>query len=253
LTELQTSTRDWRVTWRTLNKALDLKSWTFTESIVKEKQRDLLLIRISNTESYYGTEGTNFNSSQGHFTDCIYSTVVVVVVVVLFFFFCSNVAVFAAILATGLKIMPHAGGRVGKGLYFADMINKSQGYCGLHGNVGLILLNEVVLGNQFKILQDRPDLKAPPAGYDSVLACGNVMPNPNKDFVEYELNIFHWIWKSSNRIGRFSTALSPSGHPVVIPQAKEYSPPIGRSSFMHNEYLGTARETWCKLGGGRES
>ena len=30
--------------------------------------------------------------------------------------------------------MPHAGGRVGAGLYFADMIAKSAGYLGFHNN-----------------------------------------------------------------------------------------------------------------------
>jgi len=64
------------------------------------------------------------------------------------------------------------------------MVNKSQGYCGLHGNVGLILLNEVVLGKQFVITQDRPDLKQPPKGYDSVLAQGTVQPNPKDDYLE---------------------------------------------------------------------
>jgi poly [ADP-ribose] polymerase len=54
----------------------------------------------------------------------------------------SKVAVFPAILSTGLKIMPHSGGRVGRGLYFADCIGKSAGYCGLHNNIGLVLLNE---------------------------------------------------------------------------------------------------------------
>ncbi len=31
--------------------------------------------------------------------------------------------------------MPHAGGRVGRGLYFADMISKSEQYLGLHGDI----------------------------------------------------------------------------------------------------------------------
>jgi hypothetical protein len=40
-----------------------------------------------------------------------------------------------SILSGGLKIMPHAGGRVGRGLYFADMISKSEQYLGLHGDI----------------------------------------------------------------------------------------------------------------------
>lgn len=37
-------------------------------------------------------------------------------------------AVVAAILTSGLRIMPHSGGRVGKGIYFASENNKSAGY-----------------------------------------------------------------------------------------------------------------------------
>jgi len=40
----------------------------------------------------------------------------------------TNVAVVAAILKGGLRIMPHSGGRVGKGLYFASENGKSAGY-----------------------------------------------------------------------------------------------------------------------------
>lgn len=37
-------------------------------------------------------------------------------------------AVVAAILTSGLRIMPHSGGRVGKGIYFASENSKSAGY-----------------------------------------------------------------------------------------------------------------------------
>ena len=40
----------------------------------------------------------------------------------------TNVAVVAAILKGGLRIMPHCGGRVGKGIYFASENSKSAGY-----------------------------------------------------------------------------------------------------------------------------
>ena len=40
----------------------------------------------------------------------------------------TNVAVVAAILKTGLRIMPHSGGRVGKGIYSASENSKSAGY-----------------------------------------------------------------------------------------------------------------------------
>lgn len=37
----------------------------------------------------------------------------------------TNIAVVVAILKTGLRIMPHSGGRVGKGIYFASENGKS--------------------------------------------------------------------------------------------------------------------------------
>lgn len=40
----------------------------------------------------------------------------------------TNVAVVAAILKSGLRIMPHSGGRVGRGIYFASENAKSAGY-----------------------------------------------------------------------------------------------------------------------------
>jgi len=128
----------------------------------------------------------------------------------------SKVAVFVAILSGGLKIMPHAGGRVGRGLYFADMIAKSSQYLGLHGNIGLVLLNEVTLGKMHRIQRDNPSLTKAPNGCNSVLAEGTVMPNPNDDIVDKNL--------------------SSSGHPVIIPQGRDYNTGIN-SSFLHNEYL----------------
>lgn len=40
----------------------------------------------------------------------------------------TNVAVVAAILKSGLRIMPHSGGRVGAGIYFASEGSKSASY-----------------------------------------------------------------------------------------------------------------------------
>ena len=47
----------------------------------------------------------------------------------------TNIAVVAAILKAGLRIMPHAYGRVGKGLYLASEHSKSAAYvsCGRKG------------------------------------------------------------------------------------------------------------------------
>lgn len=40
----------------------------------------------------------------------------------------TNIAVIVAILQGGLRIMPHSGGRLGRGLYFASENGKSAGY-----------------------------------------------------------------------------------------------------------------------------
>jgi len=128
----------------------------------------------------------------------------------------SKVAVFAAILTGGLKIMPHSGGRVGRGLYFADMIGKSAAYCGLHNNIGLVLLNEVILGKASEITSDDPSLVVAPKGHQSVLAKGIKMPDPKSDYVD--------------------KTLSSSGHPVVFPQG-DITTLKHSSSFAHNEYL----------------
>ena len=42
--------------------------------------------------------------------------------------------------------------------------------------VGIMLLTEVALGKPYRITRDDPTLCQPPAGYDSVLACGRTEP-----------------------------------------------------------------------------
>ncbi|XP_061473900.1 protein mono-ADP-ribosyltransferase PARP3 [Rhineura floridana] len=94
----------------------------------------------------------------------------------------TNVAVIAAILKSGLRIMPHSGGRVGRGLYFASENSKSAGYVGITSKrVGIMFLNEVALGKEYRITRDDYSLCKPPNGYDSVLACGVTEPDPAYD------------------------------------------------------------------------
>ena len=47
-------------------------------------------------------------------------------------------AVVAAILKSGLRIMPHSGGRVGSGIYFASENSKSADY----GSIITLFLSE---------------------------------------------------------------------------------------------------------------
>lgn len=125
----------------------------------------------------------------------------------------TNVAVVAAILKTGLRIMPHSGGRVGKGIYFASENDKSAGYVGTAGKKGIMFLNEVAIGKQNVILRDDSSLTKPPTGYDSVLAKGQQEPD-----------------------AKFDTTLSIQGREVVVPQAKPKSTGVS-SSFYQSEYL----------------
>ena len=67
--------------------------------------------------------------------------------------------------------MPHSGGRVGRGIYFASENGKSYFYTGqTNDNTGIMFLNEVALGKPKEILADDHTLKTAPSGFDSVHA-----------------------------------------------------------------------------------
>lgn len=76
--------------------------------------------------------------------------------------------------------MPHSGGRVGRGIYFASEQGKSAGYVGTeyhkNKNIGIMFLNEVVLGKEHHITRDDPSLTKPPNGFDCVIARGHTEP-----------------------------------------------------------------------------
>ncbi|XP_065660211.1 protein mono-ADP-ribosyltransferase PARP3 isoform X2 [Hydra vulgaris] len=127
----------------------------------------------------------------------------------------TNVAVVVAILKSGLRIMPHSGGRVGRGIYFASEHAKSAGYVGTaRDGTGIMFLNEVAIGKQHIITQDDSSLKAPPKGYDSVLAKGRQEPDPSMD-----------------------TSLIINGNTVTVPQGKPVETDARSSSFHQSEYL----------------
>lgn len=127
----------------------------------------------------------------------------------------TNVAVVVAILKTGLRIMPHSGGRVGRGIYFASLNQKSIQYVGRAGNVGFMFLAEVAIGKQHVITRDDPSLRKPPSGYDSVLAHGHIEPDQKYDVIH-----------------------NFEGKDVIIPQGKPISTEVkSKSSFLHSEYL----------------
>lgn len=128
----------------------------------------------------------------------------------------TNVAVVAAICKTGLRIMPHSGGRVGKGIYTASENGKSINYMGwASGGQGVMFLAEVALGKEHTITKDDSSLKAPPKGFDSIVARGQKEPDPKHDITfKYD------------------------GKDVTVPQGKPISmKQYARSSFDQSEYL----------------
>lgn len=127
----------------------------------------------------------------------------------------TNVAVVAPILTSGLRIMPHSGGRVGAGVYLAGMQEKSAQYTSGYGaKFACMFLCEAPLGKQHLVTSDGPHasgLKEAPAGFDSVHAMGTMAPPK---------------WGSIN-IG---------GKGVQIPQSKATETKV-QSSFGHDEFL----------------
>lgn len=128
----------------------------------------------------------------------------------------TNVAVVAAICKTGLRIMPHSGGRVGKGIYTASENGKSINYMGwASGGHGVMFLAEVALGKEHSITADDSSLKAAPKGFDSIVARGQKEPDPKHDIT------FKYDGKD---------VIVPQGKPIAV---KQYA----RSSFDQSEYL----------------
>ncbi|XP_040889845.1 protein mono-ADP-ribosyltransferase PARP3 isoform X1 [Toxotes jaculatrix] len=136
----------------------------------------------------------------------------------------TNIAVVAAILKSGLRIMPHSGGRVGRGIYFASENSKSACYVRTSKNTGVMFLSEVALGKEHTITKDNSSLRKAPAGYDSVVARGTVEPDPTEDI---------YITLDGKKVS------VPQGKPVEQPQFTD-------SHFSNSEYL-IYRESQCRL------
>lgn len=92
----------------------------------------------------------------------------------------SSMTNFMGILAQGLRIAPPeapaTGYMFGKGVYFADLMKKSENYSGGGHKTNLMLLCEVALGN--KLVQYQQNyIEKLPAQFNSVhamgLHCGN--------------------------------------------------------------------------------
>ncbi|RIA96512.1 poly polymerase catalytic domain-containing protein [Glomus cerebriforme] len=93
---------------------------------------------------------------------------------------------FAGILSQGLRIAPPnapvTGYMFGKGVYFADIVSKSAQYvhCTSHDNIGLMLLNEVALGDMLELEYSdfEAGIKAKKQSKHSVKGCGRICPDP---------------------------------------------------------------------------
>ncbi|KAM8867700.1 protein mono-ADP-ribosyltransferase PARP3 [Synchiropus picturatus] len=136
----------------------------------------------------------------------------------------TNIAVVAAILKSGLRIMPHSGGRVGRGIYFASENAKSAGYVRTSKNTGVMFLSEVALGKEYTITRDNSSLKKAPNGFDSVVARGSWEPDPTQD-----------------------TFITLENKQVAVPQGKAIAQPqYSDSHFSNSEYL-IYKESQCRL------
>lgn len=130
----------------------------------------------------------------------------------------------AAIVAQGLRIMEGAGGRVGRGIYSADEMNKSGHYTvPTKRGEAIMFLAEAALGRAHVITADNASLQRPPTGFDSVIAEGTGGPDDAHD-VQLQLD---------GRAVRFATG-----------PLREHAPPNegsrpqrGKSSFTQSEYL----------------
>lgn len=129
----------------------------------------------------------------------------------------TNVAVVAPILTSGLRIMPHSGGRVGSGIYLANMQEKSAFYTSSYGSkYACMFLAEAALGKEFIVNADgshASQLKTAPSGHDSVHAVGRVGPTE---------------WKEMTL---------EDGTKVNVPQGKGKASEHQSSTFHHDEHL----------------
>jgi poly [ADP-ribose] polymerase len=102
----------------------------------------------------------------------------------------SRLCNYVGILNQGLRIAPPeapvSGYMFGKGIYFADRVQKSIAFChsSKENPTGLLLLADVVLGEQLEL--KKPEfIERLPQGKSSALALAKTIPDPNKDeFVE---------------------------------------------------------------------
>jgi poly [ADP-ribose] polymerase 1 len=92
----------------------------------------------------------------------------------------TKLANMVSIIQQGLRIKRSRNGSMfGRGIYFADMASKSANYSKLQaGEVGLLTLSEVALGNMYEPTAPQNQLIELPEGYNSIKGIGRVQPDP---------------------------------------------------------------------------
>jgi poly [ADP-ribose] polymerase 2/3/4 len=127
----------------------------------------------------------------------------------------TNIAVAAPIITSGLRIMPHSGGRVGAGIYLASLNEKSAQYTSGYGNkFACMFLCEAPLGKQYIVNKDgshASNLRKAPSGFDSVHAVGAMQPK---------------IWAPTKIDGK----------DVLVPVSQAEKAGVD-SNFHHDEFL----------------
>jgi len=128
----------------------------------------------------------------------------------------SRLTNFVGILSQGLRIAPpeapSSGYRFGKGVYLADMISKSVGYCGNSSDEGFcILICEAALGTPNELLHDDFNANKLSKGKHCTKALGHMAP-PEKSYKSFEKGI-------------------------EIPSGKPEKTKHQNSSCSHNEYI----------------
>lgn len=106
----------------------------------------------------------------------------------------SGIGNFVGILSQGLRIAPPeapvSGYRYGKGIYFADMIEKSAGYCRAYNSEACALLGDVACGNFSLKYGSDHNANVLPKGTHSTLGVGNIAPPKESwDHIEKDLQI----------------------------------------------------------------
>lgn len=103
----------------------------------------------------------------------------------------SHIGSISAILANGLRIMPHSRGRCGRGIYLATENNKSLDYThpAVSQKIGCMFLAEATLGRVHGIVMDQCDLTKAPQGFHSVRACGRQSPPKTEQVILDEVPV----------------------------------------------------------------